>query len=222
MSASEAPHIGTLNEGGLHRGLKDWLALPGDRFEVPLGEFVIDIVRDDLLIEIQTGSIGAMGRKLDHLLDHHRIRIVRPIAATRWLVQPGKPRRKSPTKLRLWSIFDELVSIPTLLEHPNLELQVVLVEETELRSATDRVRRSRRGRVVERRLETVLDQRLFRDLRDLLDVLPSDLPQPFGTSDLARAARLPRDLAQRICYVLRHAALIHEVERSRAGVSYRR
>jgi len=216
------PQIGTLNEGGLHRGLKDHLAQPGDRFEVALGEFVIDVVREDLLIEIQTGAIGAMGRKLDCLLDEHRIRIVRPIPAVRWLEEEGKPRRKSPKRQRLWSIFDELVSVPTLLDHPNLELQVLLVEETEVRSSTERVGRGRRGRVVERRLDAVLEERLFSRPEELLDALPPDLPQPFLTADLAKAGRLRRDLAQRICYVLRHAGLLHEVGRSRAGVAYQR
>ena len=222
MPPSRQPHIGTLNEGSLHRGLKDWLAQPGDRFEVPLGQFVIDIVRGDLLIEIQTGSIGAMGHKLDRLLDDHRIRIVRPIAATRWFEQPGKKRRKSPKRQHLWSIFDEMVSIPTLLEHPNLELQVLLIEESEVRSATDRVRRGQRGRVVDRRLDTVIEQHLITSLDQMLAVLPGDLDQPFGTAELAKAAGIPRDLAQRVCYVLRHAGLIDEVQRTRAGILYRR
>ena len=46
--------IGLLNEKPLHASLKQWYARPGDRFEVAVGGFVIDIVRDDLLIEIQT------------------------------------------------------------------------------------------------------------------------------------------------------------------------
>lgn len=216
------PHIGTLNEGGLHRGIKDHLAEPGDRFEVALGEFVIDVVRGDLLIEIQTGALAAMGRKLDCLLDEHRIRIVRPIPAVRWLEEAGKPRRKSPKRQRLWNIFDELVSVPTLLDHPNLELEVLLVEETEVRSATERVRRGRRGKVVARRLEAVIEARVFRRPEDLLDVLPRDLPQPFLTKDLAKAARIRRDLAQRICYVLRHAGLLEELGRTRDGVRYQR
>ncbi len=214
--------IGTLNEGGLHRGVKEWLAEPGDRFEVPLKQFVIDIVRGDLLIEIQTGSIGALGPKLDCLLDDYTMRIVRPIASTRWLQRPGKKRRRSPIRQHIWSIFDELVSIPTLLEHPNLELQVLLVEETEFRSGTDRVRRGRRGRVVERRLEAVVDHRLFVNVRELLGVLPENLAEPFGTLELAKAAGIPRDLAQRVCYVLRHARLIRELARTRSGTMYRR
>lgn len=222
MASPTEPHIGTLNERSLHRALKDWIAEPGDRFEVAVESFVIDIVRGDQLIEIQTGSIGAMGRKLDRLLGHHPIRIVHPLASARWLEQPGKARRKSPKKLGMWNIFDELVSVPTLLDHPNLELEVLLVEETEVRSGTELVQRGRRGKVVDRRLERVVSHHRFTRTDDLLAVLPDELPREFTTADLASSARLRRDLAQRACYVLRHCSLITEIGRSKAGVRYRR
>ena len=66
--------IGTLNEGSLHAALKRLYSEPGDAFEVPRAGFVIDIVRDEdmpteRLIEIQTGSFGALGNKLDRLLN---------------------------------------------------------------------------------------------------------------------------------------------------------
>jgi hypothetical protein len=41
--------------------LKKWYAQPGDRFEVPVDGFVIDIVRDDLLLDIQTGGPPSQG-----------------------------------------------------------------------------------------------------------------------------------------------------------------
>jgi hypothetical protein len=221
MHDPDAPGIGTLNEGSLHRGLKDWLAEPGDRFEVPLAGFVVDLVRGDLLIEIQTGSLGALGPKLDHLLDHHRIRVVHPIVVTRWLqVGEAKPRR-SPVRGGVWNVFDALVSLPTLLDHPGLELQIALVEVTEQRSATERVRRGRRGRVLDRRLERVVDHHLFTGGAQLLALLPRDLPSPFTAADLARREGLPAALARRACYVLRHIGGITEVDRTRAGVRYR-
>src|SRR5262245_44472884 len=68
--------IGVLREGPLHRALKAWLAGPGDRFEVHVDGFVIDLVRaDGELVEIQTGGFSPLRTKLDTLLDHHRIRI---------------------------------------------------------------------------------------------------------------------------------------------------
>jgi hypothetical protein len=56
--------IGLLNEKPLHASLKQWYAQPGDRFEVAVDGFVIDIVRDDLLIEIQTRNFASINSKL--------------------------------------------------------------------------------------------------------------------------------------------------------------
>ena len=60
--------IGTLSEKSLHAGLKEWLSQPGDTFEVKVDGFVIDIVRGDVLFEIQTRHLYAMKRKLSKLL----------------------------------------------------------------------------------------------------------------------------------------------------------
>jgi hypothetical protein len=66
-----------MREGPLHAALKAALVRPGDRLEVPVGRFVIDLVRaDGELVEVQTGGFGALAGKLDALLDEHRIRIV--------------------------------------------------------------------------------------------------------------------------------------------------
>src|SRR6516164_3799117 len=80
--------IGVLREGPLHAAIKATLAAPGDRFEVPIDGFVIDLVRaDGELVEVQTGGFSALGRKLDALLDAHRFRIVYPVAAGRRIVR---------------------------------------------------------------------------------------------------------------------------------------
>ena len=74
------PHIGLLNEKPLHAALKAWYAQPGDRFEVPLDGFVIDIVRDNVLLEIQTRHFGAIKSKLATLVSSHQVRLIYPIA----------------------------------------------------------------------------------------------------------------------------------------------
>ncbi len=51
--------IGTLNEGALHAQLKDWYRRRGDRVEQLVDGFVIDLVRGELLVEIQTGSFAS-------------------------------------------------------------------------------------------------------------------------------------------------------------------
>src|SRR5689334_23918490 len=101
------PGIGLLNEKPLHASLKQWYARPGDRFEVPVDGFVIDIVRDNLLIEIQTRNLSAINAKLKKLTCSHHVRLIYPIVKEKWIVRSAKThtrgpvRRKSPKKGRL-------------------------------------------------------------------------------------------------------------------------
>jgi hypothetical protein len=221
--ALDEPHIGTLNEGSLHAALKARYAQPGDRFEVALNGFVIDIQRADRLIEIQTSAFGAMGRKFDRLLDEHRILLVHPIAAETYLERPGKTTRKSPRRRHLLSIFEELVSVPTLIDHPNLTLEIALVSVTEVQRADRRMRRGRGGfRTIDRTLRAVLETRRFESAADLAALLPADLPVEFTTAHLAQGARVPRRLAQQMAFCYRALNVIREIDRTKAGIRYTR
>ena len=48
------PVITTYNENPLHSALKTWYGGPDGAYEVPVDGFVVDLVRDGLLVEIQT------------------------------------------------------------------------------------------------------------------------------------------------------------------------
>ena len=196
-------------------------AEPGDRFEVPLDGFVIDIVRDRSLIEIQTGSFGAMGKKLDHLLPSNQILLVYPIAVETYLQKPGVTPRKSPKHGSVYDLFAELVSIPTLVDHPNLSLEVVLVAVTKVQVADAKVRRGRGGfRTEDRQLREILGRHRFNDGRDLLELVPDGLPPVFTTADLARRAGIGRGVAQQMAYCLRPLGLFIEQGRTKAGIKY--
>ena len=107
--------IGTLNEKPLHAALKRWYSRPGDRFEVSVDGFVVDIVRGDLLIEVQTQSFSAIKRKLCQLVPRHPVRLVYPIAREKWIVKLAADglthagRRKSPKRNSMMELFVELV-----------------------------------------------------------------------------------------------------------------
>lgn len=196
-------------------------AEPGDRFEVPLDGFVIDIVRDRSLIEIQTGSFGAMGKKLDHLLPSNQILLVYPIAVETYLQKPDVTPRKSPKHGSVYDLFAELVSIPTLVDHPNLSLEVVLVAVTKVQVADAKVRRGRGGfRTEDRQLREILGRHRFNDGRDLLELVPDGLPPVFTTADLARRAGIGRGVAQQMAYCLRPLGLFIEQGRTKAGIKY--
>jgi hypothetical protein len=219
------PGIGLLNEKPLHASLKQWYARPGDRFEVPVDGFVIDIVRDDLLIEIQTRNFASIKSKLNNLARSHRVRLVYPIVQEKWIVRSatgngkGAIRRKSPKRGRIEDLFWELVSIPQLLSNPNFSLEVLMISGEEIRRYNEAKRRVRKRWLLEgRRLVDVLDQRSFGQSADWLRFLPDGL-ELFTTSDLATQMNTRRELAQKMAYCLREARMIELIgKRGRANL----
>jgi hypothetical protein len=225
--------IGTLNEGPIHAALKAGYAEPGDVLEASVDGYVVDILRGDLIVEIQTAGFSAIARKLRDLVARHRLRLVHPVAGERWLVKlpangRGAPtRRRSPKRGGVEQVFEELVSLPDLLAHPNFELEVVTIEMEEVRRPRRRVGRGRARRrrdwtVVEQRLLGVSERRLVRDTADLLDLLPPDLPDPFGTTELASALGKPRWLAQKAAYCLRESGAVYQVGKKGNALVYSR
>lgn len=130
-----------LREGPLHAAVKAMLAAPGDRLEVPVDRFVIDLIRaDGELVEVQTGGFGPLGAKLDALLDRHRFRIVHPVAAARRIVRVDEHGevlsiRRSPKCGTVVEVFEKLTVFPSLLTHPNLTVEVLLLGEDHIRAA---------------------------------------------------------------------------------------
>ncbi len=207
--------IGLLNEKPLHAALKAWYARPGDQVEVAVDGYVIDLVRDDLLIEIQTGNFAAIKAKLSKLVRTHRVRLLYPIAVEKWIVKRAPDdtgdvtRRKSPKQGRVEDLFWEMVRIPRLLVHENLALEVLLIREEELRRYDEKQNWRRRGwGTEERRLLEVVEQRVFAEPADWHALLPIGLGPSFTTQDLAQAAGIRPQLAQKMVYCLREMRVI--------------
>ncbi|MCP4426145.1 MAG: hypothetical protein GY803_16760 [Chloroflexi bacterium] len=190
------------------------MAQPGDRQEVRVDGFVIDIVRDETLIEIQTGNFGAMKRKLAKLLPHHPVHLIHPIPYEKWIVRQtavGDPiqRRKSPKRGRIIDIFAELVRIPHLLPHPNLTITVLLTQQEEIwRDDGQGSWRRKRWSIYDHRLLNIVAEHTFSASEDWLRLLPDDLSQPFTNRELAAALPCRLNLAQKTTYTLRHAGFI--------------
>jgi hypothetical protein len=211
--------IGLLNEKPLHAALKAWYARPGDRFEVPVDGYVIDLVRDDLLVEIQTGNCSSLRPKLERLARSHRIRLVYAIAQEKWIVRQAAAgagadaRRKSPRRGRVEDLFWEMVGIPQLLANRNFSLEVLMIREEEARRYEGRRRWRRKGWVTEqRRLLAVVDRRLFEEPAHWLALLP-ERSEPFTARDLSEAMGIRVQLAQKMAYSLRQARMLDAIGR---------
>ena len=219
--------IGTLNESPLHADLKSWYARPDDRLEVAVDGFIVDIVRGDLLVEIQTANFSSIKQKLTALTASHRVRLVYPVAREKWIVKlardgSGKSsRRKSPKRGTTEEVFRELVRFPQLLSNANFSLDVLLIQEEEVRRYDGRRGWRRRGWVTqERRLLEVVGSHVFETPADLGALVPATLDAPFTTTELAAAIARPRWLAQKMAYCLREMGTITPVGKRGNAILY--
>ncbi len=202
--------IGLINEKPLHAALKRWYARPGDRREVAINGFTVDIVRGNQLVEIRTTNFAAVKRKLTTLVETHPVRLVYPIAQEKWILKLAEDgedvlgHRKSPRRGCPEDVFHELVSIPALLAHPNFSIELLLVWVEELHRLDGKIGRHGERRVIrERRLVDVVERLPLETPADIASLVPSAVPEPFTTADLADASGRPRGLAQKMAYCLR-------------------
>ena len=210
-------------ETSLHRQLKALYASEGATQEMTLGNFRIDVVRGDELIEIQHGSLAAIRGKVAQLLRHHRVLVVKPLVVHKTLVHcatkdgPETSRRLSPKRGNILSLFDELVYFVRVFPHRRLILETPLIEIEEWRyPGHGRRRRWRQNdfQVADQKLIRLCSVERYRTAGDLLRLLPSDLPRPFHTGHLATSLGIQRWIAQRITYCLRHMRGLKEAGKS--------
>ena len=207
-------------ETSLHRDLKTLYAGDGARLEVPVGNFRIDVVRDDRLVEIQHGSLAAIRDKIQQLVRQHRVLLVKPIILRKRLVvraaKGGRVarRRLSPKRGKLLDLFDDLVYFTRVFPHSRLTLEVPLVDVEEWRYPGHGRRRRWRSndhQVEDRKLLSVQSVHRLHTTSDLAGLIPCSLPRSFHTGHLATGLNIPRWVAQRIAYCLRQTGTTHQV-----------
>ena len=216
-------------ETSLHRQLKDHYAIADAQTEVTLGKYRIDVVRGDELIEIQHGSLAAIRSKIHSLLKQHRVRVVKPIVLQKHLVKrSGRgrrvvDRRLSPKRGSIFDLFQEMVYFCRVFPHENLILEVPLVTVEEWRfpgHGRRRRRRSRDHQVEDQKLLSVEQVHEFHTAADLFALLPTPLPSPFSTLNLAESMNVDRAFARQVAYSLRETGAIHLVGKQGNALLY--
>lgn len=208
-------------ETTLHRQLKEEFREPGSEIEVKLGQYRIDVVNGERLVEIQRSGLSAIRDKIAKLLDDgHLVDVVKPLVTRKRLIKLSSKegdevdRRWSPKKGDILSLFDELIYFTRVFPHPNLTLITPMIEVEEIRyPGSGRRRRRRKGDFVvkDRRILELGEAPFFRTVVDLQSLMPAGLPREFDTSELAEGLDVSRHQAQRIAYVLRKTGAAFEV-----------
>jgi hypothetical protein len=198
-----------MTEYSLHSEIKEWYSILGGEIEVKVDDFIVDVVKDGFLIEIQTRNLFAIKNKLGKLLLTNPVRLVYPLSKVKWLVYVSNSgdfvrKRRSPKREKIVDLFIELVHLSDLTNNKNFSFEVLLIEEEEIRCDDGKGSWRRRGiSIKDRKLLKVFDRILFEDRTDFLKILPNNLGAPFTNRVLAKELGISIRLAQKITYCLR-------------------
>lgn len=218
-------------ETSLHQQLKAHYAGEDGEVEVRRGRYRIDVVRGDLLIEVQHGGLSAIRDKIRKLCEKNEVLVVKPIVVRRRLIKLDREggevvsRRWSPKRGTPIDLFDELVHFTRAFPHKRLTLESPLVEVEEVRyPGHGRRRRWRKNDHVvgDQLLASVGETLRFRTVHDLWKLVPGKLPKPFDTAELATAMDAPRWIGQRAAYALREMGAVRQVGKRKGAWLYER
>ena len=196
--------------------------------EVRLGNYIVDILRGDLIIEVQTKNFSAIRGKLETLIKNYKVRLVYPLPEQKRITHISKDntvnsKRKSPRKGRLADLFRELMMIPQTIGEDNFSLEVLFIDEEEVRCEDGKGSWRRRGvSIKDRKLIAVNDRILFEKKADFLKVLPNGLNSVFTNRELADLAKVSIRTARQITYCLRKSDMLQIAERKGRELTFQK
>jgi hypothetical protein len=207
-----------VTETTLHATLKKWYAGDDGLTETSVGAFIVDVLNDDEIIEIQTRNFGALRPKLVALLPDYRIHLVHPIFEIKWIATqtPEKPgeftRRRSPSRGQAIYILSELLPIVDLIPDANLKIETIHLEVEEMRLADGKGSWRRKGvSIQDRKLLKILGRYPLDYPIGFQNLIPPGLPVPFTFHDFSSAAHLSRARGRKALSCLRRLELIKVV-----------
>lgn len=211
----------------LHQQLKTHYVQDESRHEVDLDCYRIDAIDETgRLIEVQCASLLAIRDKIRTLTKSHKVIVVKPLAARKRILKKARRNGKvvssrySPTKESVHAIFEELVHFTKAFPHPNLQFDIVMTEQEEIRVPAKRKTWRRKHSVEDRTLVEVQQTISLNTAADLWDCLDAEVPETFTTADLAIAADMPRWLAQKAAYCFREMDYIMACGRQGNSIEY--
>ncbi|MEM8679037.1 MAG: hypothetical protein AAGF97_06780, partial [Planctomycetota bacterium] len=180
-------------------------------------------------VEIQVASLSSIRDKIKRLVKQHQVLVVKPIVCRKQLVwldqQDGNivRRRYSPKRGTLLDAFHELMYFTQVFPHPNLQLELPLIDIEEWRYRGHGKRRRWRKNdfeIQDRKLVHVHEATTLATRDDLRRLADCKLPKTFHTGDLAQGLKIDRWIAQRIAYCFRKMKVTRQVGKSGNALLY--
>lgn len=131
--------IGMQSEKTVHAILKNTKDPDESHQEVSVGRYIADICNGDEVIEIQSAGFGRMWPKLEAFLADYKVTIVYPIPHIKYITwidpETGEllQRNRSHHTGTFYHAFKEMGKIRSLLTHPGLTINPMLIDMEEYR-----------------------------------------------------------------------------------------
>ena len=208
-------NIGTYQEKTLHSVLKYFYEPAIDYHEVKLGRYIADIMKDDEITEVQTGSFAPLSRKLSFFLPNYPVTIVYPIAHIKWILwvnpETGEitKKRKSPKEGSPYELFMELYHIKEFVLHEHLSIKIAMLNIEEYRYLDGWSHDRKKGSHRYDRIPVSFDSEIVLHApEDYLLYVPEELYESeFTVSEFGKCCHIRPRLASNVVRMLRYMGL---------------
>ncbi len=205
--------IGTYQEYSLHDALKELYKADTGKTEVKIENYIIDVVKNSSLIEIQTRNFSQIREKLMNLLQlNYSITLVHPIYEEKIFktqIEDQISIRRSPKKDNLFEMFNELVYIPELIKYPKFTLEIVF---TKIEIQRKRIKQNK-YKVADKKLLEITRTFRFTKPEDFLFLIPYELQHKLTTKSLMTRLGIHYNLASKIIYFLAKIEVIKQIQK---------
>lgn len=214
--------IGTYQEKTLHKVIKNYYSDNPNEQEIKVDGYICDIVKDDIIIEIQTRALNKLKNKLEKLLPNHKIKVVYPIPYIKYLcwLDDGEvvSERKSPKVGSIYDISKELYKIKWFLANPNLELTILLISLKEYRNLDGYSKDKKRGSTRYDRVPLELVSEIV--VNDYHMFVPFE--EPFTSKDYAKKTKQNLSRAQTLLTILQYLNIIEVIGKDKRYNIYKK
>ncbi len=194
LTSREREGIGMQKEKTVHAILKNTFDPESSHQEIPLGKYIADVFDGERVTEIQSANFGALRGKLSAFLKDYKVTVVYPLPYQKKVIwiDPETGELSTPHKGPKGSVFQafkELYRIRPLLTHPNLTVDVMMLEVEEYRVRDGWSADGKRGSHRYDRIPlAIYDEYILQNAKDYAALLPETLPEVFTSADLKRCA----------------------------------
>ena len=223
--------IGIFNEKRVHRAIKKFVCEDENCFEVKVGSSVTDVLSDNVIYEIQTGSFYPLTKKVASYLSSsdYDIRVIYPIISKRKIVRVDKDtgevlrsrissQKQNPTK-----ILPELVYLSDSLKNHRLSFEIysIYAEEHRYSDEIHRYRKSgkRDSEIFPISLEGIT---VLETTDDFLSLLPEELTSntPFTAAEFTKVTGIRGRRAYLALGALCAAGVLQKQKEGKSAAKY--